>query len=99
MLELLVIILAFCVLAAAVAWHLIEHHRGRRLAVRHRVVVNLVDGTAVSGVLWSRIGRQVVIRGAELLERGSEPVGVDGEVVIDRDRVAFVQIAGEAWRS
>lgn len=97
--DLAVVVLGFCVLAAAVAWHVIEQYRGKRLAVRQRVVVNLVDGTAVSGILWSRVGRQVVLRGAELLERGSDPVGVDGEIVIDRDRVLFTQIAGEAWRS
>jgi hypothetical protein len=63
-----------------------------RTAVRRRVVVNLLDGTAISGVLWARRGPLLVIRGALLLEPGGEPAAMDGEAVIERSQVSFIQV-------
>nr|BEK68847.1 hypothetical protein KPHV_60740 [Kitasatospora purpeofusca] len=63
----------------------------RRTAVRKRVVVNL-DGKAFRGVLWARRGPLLVLRDAELLEAGREPQRVDGEIVVERARVEFVQV-------
>lgn len=73
--------------AALVLWL----RRQDRLAVRRRVMVNLIDGKAVGGVLWSRAGRVLVLRDATLHERGVEPTGMDGDVLVDRSRVDFVQ--------
>ncbi len=63
----------------------------RRTAVRKRVVVNLAD-KAFSGVLWAKRGPLLVLRDAELLEAGREPQRVDGEVVIERAKVEFMQV-------
>ena len=68
--------------------------RLQRPAVRRRVLVSLVDGKAMTGVLWSQRGRWLVLRQAELLERGSEAVSLDGEVLIDRAQVDFLQALG-----
>ncbi len=63
----------------------------RRTALRKRVVVNLSD-KAFSGVLWAKRGPLLVLRDAELLEAGRDPQRVDGEVVIERCRVEFMQV-------
>ena len=64
--------------------------RWSRTAVRRRVVVNLGD-EAVDGVLWARRGRLLVLRDARLLVPGREPTVMDGDVIVDRDRVQWVQ--------
>jgi hypothetical protein len=66
----------------------------RRLMVRRRVVVNLMGDRAITGVLWTRRGGYLVLKNASLLEPGAEPTQMDGDVLIDRERVLFVQAAG-----
>jgi small nuclear ribonucleoprotein (snRNP)-like protein len=68
--------------------------RNDRLSLRARVLVSLVDGKAIRGVLWARKGRLLVLRDATLIETGAAPVDMDGDVLVDRDRVEFVQAAG-----
>jgi hypothetical protein len=63
----------------------------RRTAVRKGVVVNLAD-KAFSGILWAQRGPLLVLRDVELLEAGRAPQKVDGEVVIERSRVQFIQV-------
>lgn len=63
----------------------------RRTAVRKRVVVNLDSGTAISGILWASRGPLLVIRDATLHTPEATPRSVDGEIVIERSRVEFVQ--------
>ncbi|WP_330339405.1 hypothetical protein [Streptomyces sp. NBC_00557] len=63
----------------------------RRTAVRKRVVVNLAD-KAFRAILWAKRGPLLVLRDAELLEAGRAPQPVDGEVVIERARVEFIQV-------
>ncbi|GGJ86850.1 hypothetical protein GCM10011583_18040 [Streptomyces camponoticapitis] len=63
----------------------------RRTAVRKRVVVNLAD-KAFDGVLWAKRGPLLVLRDAILLEAGREPQRIDGEIVIERSRVEFMQV-------
>lgn len=65
----------------------------RRTAVRRRVIVNLAD-KAFNGVLWARRGPLLVLRDVELLEAGRQPQTVDGEIVIERTRVEFIQVLG-----
>lgn len=65
----------------------------RRYAIRRRVLVNLLSGSAVDGVLWMRRGGILVLREARLIESGAEPAPMDGEVLIDRARVDFIQAA------
>lgn len=66
---------------------------GDRLRLRRRVVVNLLDGTAFSGVLWRRAGRQLVLRDVARMQPGDHnPTPVDGEILLDRGVVDFVQV-------
>jgi hypothetical protein len=62
-----------------------------RVMLRRRVLVNLDTGRAFSGVLWSKTGDWLVLRNAEMLERGSPATPVDGELILDRRRVEFLQ--------
>lgn len=78
----------------SVAWHIGQAVWANRLMLRRKVIVNLVGDRAVSGVLWSRRGGLVVLKQAELLEPGVAPVPMDGDVLIERPRIDFIQAAG-----
>lgn len=63
----------------------------RRTVLCRQVVVNLTDGSALRGVLYRQDGPLLVLKNAELLERGAEPLPIDGDAVVERDRVLFIQ--------
>lgn len=88
------VVAGFAVLALAVLLYVAEEYRGKQVTAKRRVVVNLLDDRAITGVLWRRHKRLVVLRGAELVEHGREPVAMDGEIVIERDRISFTQVMG-----
>ncbi len=58
------------------------------------VIVNVRDDatTAISGVLWASRGPWLIVRQASLLKAQQQPTPLDGEVVIARDNVSFVQM-------
>lgn len=60
-----------------------------------RVIVNLTAAaapdTALSGVLWRSRGAYLVLRDVRLLKAQEKPMPVDGEVILHRDQVAFIQ--------
>lgn len=62
-----------------------------RKLVRHKVVVTLDTGDAFSGILWASRREVLVLRNAAQVVRGGT-VPADGEVVVPRDRVAYVQV-------
>lgn len=64
----------------------------RRWPVRHRVLVNLTDGTTFDGVLYAKRGPLLELRDARLISSGQEPAQVDGAVVIERQKVLFMQV-------
>ncbi|WP_218596155.1 hypothetical protein [Pseudonocardia oceani] len=90
--ELVVLSLGVLVVAAGVVWHAIDTLWARRLMVRRQVLVSLSSGRAFTGLLWARRGRQLVLKSAELLEPGAQAVVVDGDVVLDRAQVEYVQV-------
>lgn len=63
----------------------------RRLAFYRRVVVNLDDDTAMEGVFWRQAGPLIVLRNATMLRSGEQPIALDGEIIIERSRVLFIQ--------
>lgn len=64
-----------------------------RLAMSRRVMVNLTTGSAIDGVLWDERGQFIVLRDANLHVRESaDPTPLDGEVILDRARIEFVQV-------
>jgi len=58
------------------------------------VIVNLQSDPelALRGVLWQYRGAWLTLRQAQLLKAGGAPVVVDGEAVIHRANVAFLQV-------
>lgn len=90
--------LAVLLVVAVVAILAVAYLVGERIVdaatvVRRRVVVNLSDGRAFTGVLCARHRRLLVLRDAQLLEKGLSPVKLDGLVVIERSQVDFIQAA------
>jgi len=67
--------------------------RSWRRLVRKRVIVNQAE-RAFAGILWGQYGPLLVLRNAELLQAGTAPQALDGEVVIERASVHFIQIVG-----
>lgn len=63
-----------------------------RLAMSRRVMINLTSGDAIEGVLWDERNPLIVVRDARLHSSDSAPVPLDGEVVIERDRIKFMQV-------
>ncbi len=63
----------------------------RRFVVHRRVVVNLLSGRAVEGVVVAQDGPLLVVKDVRVHEPGSQPSQVDGDVVIERSQVDFIQ--------
>ncbi len=63
----------------------------RRLVISRQVVVNLTSGRAIAGALVDQQGPLLVLKSATILEPGSEPINVDGDVIIERSQVDFIQ--------
>lgn len=57
-------------------------------------IVNLRDdpSTAIKGVLWSSRGPWLTFKGCAGLKPGQPPAPIDGDVVIHRHRVSFLQV-------
>lgn len=62
-----------------------------RWPIYERVLVNLIDGSAIDGLLIDRRGPLLILSDARLLTDSHEPASLDGEVYIERDRVLFIQ--------
>ena len=57
-----------------------------------RVLVNLNNGDAISGLLIDRRGPLLVLAHASLISAdASKPADVDGQVFIERSQIAFIQ--------
>lgn len=56
-----------------------------------RVLVNLIDGSAIDGLLVRQKGPLLVLADATLLPTDAEPASMDGEVYVERSQVLFVQ--------
>lgn len=84
-------IVAVLLLAAAAAVYLLRPWWAWRPLLARRVVVNLKTGRAISGVLVRRSGDLLFIRDAVALEPGAEPAAADGEAVVARADIDFIQ--------
>jgi small nuclear ribonucleoprotein (snRNP)-like protein len=68
----------------------------KRTAVRRRVMVNTKTDKTFRAVLWAKRGSLLILKDAFLLQEGiDQPVKVDGEVVVERGNVDFIQILPE----
>jgi hypothetical protein len=66
----------------------------RHPGLNRRVLVALHSGNAVSGVLTKVTGPLLIVQGATIHEPNAAPAEADGQVVVDRDNVDYVQIVG-----
>lgn len=64
----------------------------RRVALSRRVIVHTKTGSSLSGVLVEERGPILILKGAAMLTASSNPVPVDGDVVVERSNVDFVQV-------
>lgn len=64
----------------------------RRTLIARRVLVNTKTEKAFEGFLYARRGDLLVLKEVRLLEPRAEPVNIDGDVVLERSVVDFVQI-------
>ena len=65
----------------------------RRTSLLNRtVLVNLCTGNALAGVCSYECGASLILRGVTVHTSDSEPAPADGEVLIDRANVDFIQI-------
>lgn len=60
--------------------------------VKRKVIVNTKTGKAFRGILWRRSFGLLVLKQAELLTSGREVVGMDGDVVVQKENVDFMQV-------
>lgn len=60
--------------------------------LNRNVLVNLFSGNAIAGVCVHESRYTLVIKGATVHQPDQEPVAADGEVLIDRATVDFLQI-------
>jgi hypothetical protein len=62
-----------------------------RPLLSRRVVINLKTGRAVDGLLVRRTGDLLFLRNATAFEPGATPAGLDGEAVVLRSEIDFIQ--------
>lgn len=64
----------------------------RRTALRRRVLVNLKTDKALEGVLFAKRGPILILKSAKLHEAGRPGVELDGDVIVERGNVDFLQV-------
>jgi small nuclear ribonucleoprotein (snRNP)-like protein len=73
--------------------HLEQPDMLSRWPVYERVLVNLLEGTAVDGVLIRKSGPLIVLSDCTMYSPGAEPTRLDGNIYIERDQVLYLQTA------
>lgn len=64
-----------------------------RWPIYERVLANLIDGTAIDGILLARKGPLLILGDCTLYTPSAEAAPLDGDVYIERDRVLYLQAA------
>lgn len=62
-----------------------------RWPVYERVLANLIDGSAIDGLLIRRSGPLLVLSDCTLYTHAGQPQRLDGNVYIERGRVLYLQ--------
>lgn len=65
--------------------------RPYRSLIAQHLVVNLDDGTALDGYLDHDAGPLLFLQGVTVHEPGIAPAPADGTIVVERDRIRFIQ--------
>ncbi len=56
-----------------------------------RVLVALIEGSAIEGLLINQRGPLLVLSDATLYTVSAEPARLDGEVYVERERILYLQ--------
>ncbi|SPT53791.1 Uncharacterised protein [Actinomyces bovis] len=65
--------------------------RPYRRLIASNIIINLKTGTALAGALVRQDGQLLFLRNVTLYSVGADPTPVDGEVVVERDHIDFIQ--------
>lgn len=57
-----------------------------------KVLVNLLSGNALAGVCVYDGPRVLTLRGVTVHEPGADPMAADGDVLVDRINIDFIQV-------
>lgn len=63
-----------------------------RLVKARRVVVNLRSGQAIDGLLIRQQGPLLFLSEARLFEGSDQPTPIDGQAVVERQTIDFIQM-------
>lgn len=69
-----------------------------RPLIAHQVLVVTDDGSSFTGTALRALGDLLVLTRASLLTERGPARPLDGEVVLDRARITFIQVQGVSWR-
>jgi hypothetical protein len=90
-LQVAVVILVGLAAALAIVRLVMDWVYSWRSLVARRVVINLKTGRGLDGLLVRKSGDLLFLRNATALEPGSAPAPIDGETVVQRQDVDFIQ--------
>jgi hypothetical protein len=90
-LEITVIVLVGLAAVLAIARLVMGWAYSWRTLVARRVVINLKSGRGLDGLLVRKAGDLLFLRNATALEAGTAPAVIDGEAVIQRSDIDFIQ--------
>ena len=71
-------------------WRLV----GRVPCLRREVILALTDDTSLRGVLVDVVGAWFVLKRASVLTPSGPAVPMDGDGIVDRARLSFIQVVG-----
>lgn len=88
----LVVVGVWALVASALAWKL--HAESFIPGEKRTVLINFVqsDAGALRGVLFSRRGGYFTLKSVSLVSRDGSIVPIDGDVVVERDQISFLQV-------
>lgn len=88
----LVAIIALAAFVVVLALVLVLRSLSWRTLVRRQVIVVLDGERTISGVLYSQRGELLVLRNCTIYAGSTNGHPADGEVVIERSRVSWIQV-------
>jgi hypothetical protein len=90
-LQIVVVVLVGLAAVLAIGRLALDWFYSWRTLVARRVVINLKTGRGVDGLLVRKAGDLLFLRNATALEAGAAPAQLDGEAVIQRQDIDFIQ--------
>jgi hypothetical protein len=62
--------------------------------VRKRAIINTKSDKTFRGIIWKHNTRFVILKNAELLHSSKQATPVDGEVIVYKEDIDFIQVIG-----